>query len=271
MRERKSDSFERAAMRLVKPSRKGLSARRLAANRQNAQKSTGPRTKAGKYRSALNLKSRTLVPDALERELRSRGEDPREFCRLHADLEAIFHPTDPATSAAVTMLACAWWQKAQWLRQRVGGGHPHCPEIDARIDALLVLVVDQIQSHHGHWKHRLAAVVGDLIGSPSEVRRDFEAHLALFGGKTRAKAHPPEPRPEADRQALRVYLERLLEEIMAKQASQAEAAKANQTHLDQAMQNQEDGAKSAAPKPIAVIRLLLNELWAKKGLFFAKR
>lgn len=271
MRKHESVSFMRPGMPAVKLSRRALSARRLSANRQNAQKSTGPRTKAGKYRSALNLKARTLVPEALERDLRAHGEDPRQFCRLHGDLEAIFRPTDPATSAAVTMLAGAWWQKAQWLRRRAGAGPPRCAEMDARIEALLVMVVNLIQSHHGHWKHRLAAVVGDLIGSPSEVRRDFEAHLALFGGKPHARSHPAEPRPEAARKALRAYLERLLGEIMAERASRGDPAKANQTHLSQAEQNQEDRPKSSPPKPIAVIRLLFRELWAKKGAFFAKR
>lgn len=143
--------------------------------------------------------------------------------------------------------------------------------MDARIEAVLVMVVNLIQRYHGHWKQRLAAVVGDLIGSPSEVRRDFEAHLSLFGGKSHTKKHHTEPRPEAERQALRVYLERLLEEIMAERASQGEAAKANQTQLNQAEQNQQDRPKSAPPKPTAVIRLLFRELWAKKGLFFTKR
>lgn len=99
-----------------------LSDHRVAANRRNALKSTGPRTFASKYRSALNLQSRSLVPEALERELRARGEDPREFCRLQRDLAAIFHPRDPAVSAAMTMLARAWWQKARRIRRWVGAG-----------------------------------------------------------------------------------------------------------------------------------------------------
>src|SRR5438046_510616 len=37
-----------------KPKSKPLSERRLAANRQNAQKSTGPRTKTGKQKSSQN-------------------------------------------------------------------------------------------------------------------------------------------------------------------------------------------------------------------------
>jgi len=56
--------------------------RRITANCLNALKSTGPRTNDGRFRSALNLQSRRLVPEALERELRARGDDPRDFWRL---------------------------------------------------------------------------------------------------------------------------------------------------------------------------------------------
>lgn len=115
-----------------------LNDHRVAANRRSALKSTGPRTWAGKYRSALNLQSRSLVPEELERELRARSEDPREFCRLQRDLAAIFHPRDPTVAAAVSMLACAWWQKARGIRQWVGAGSPHCAELDAQVEALLV-------------------------------------------------------------------------------------------------------------------------------------
>lgn len=75
-----------------------VSARRLAANRRNALKSTRPRSKAGKYRSALNVRRKGWCPEALERELLARGEDPREFCCLHRDLAAIFRPSDAAAS-----------------------------------------------------------------------------------------------------------------------------------------------------------------------------
>ncbi len=47
-----------------------------AANRLNALKSVGPRTKAGKCLCVLNLQWRRLGPEVLEHELRARGEDP---------------------------------------------------------------------------------------------------------------------------------------------------------------------------------------------------
>ncbi len=215
-----------------------MSARRLAANRRNALKSTGPRTKAGKFRSALNRQTRRLVPQALERELRARGEDPREFCKLHRDLAAIFHPNDLPVSAAVMMLACAWWQKARRIRQWVGAGVANCPELDTRIEALLILVIDQMRAHRKPWLRRLADAVGSPVGRPAEVRRQIEDQLELFGGKSRARRYRPESKPAAESRAgiegsketLEAYLERELRAIMAENASRTGASKPNQTH-----------------------------------------
>jgi hypothetical protein len=90
---------------------------RIAANRRNALKSTGPRTAAGKRRVALNALVRGLLPEDLERQLRARGEDLNEFRRLHRDLIGIFEPRDPAGARVVTQMALTWWEKARRIRQ----------------------------------------------------------------------------------------------------------------------------------------------------------
>jgi len=86
---------------MAAPEPKILSAAWLAANRRNALKSTGPKTAAGKRRVALNgrpvdtpsLRSgQALCSPELERQLRARGEHPRDFRRLHRDLIALFRP-----------------------------------------------------------------------------------------------------------------------------------------------------------------------------------
>ncbi len=101
-----------------------LTAAKLAANRRNAQKSTGPRTRAGKRRVALNARSRDLCPQELERELRARGEDSGEFRRLHRDLISIFRPQDVAGVGAVEWLARTWWEKARRIRRPGARGGP---------------------------------------------------------------------------------------------------------------------------------------------------
>lgn len=84
-----------------------LNPRQLAPHRRNAQKSTEPLTQAGEYRSALNAENRRLLPEAVVRDLRARGEDPQDFLRLDRDLAAIFHPYDPHISKAAAKLASA--------------------------------------------------------------------------------------------------------------------------------------------------------------------
>src|SRR5208282_5297712 len=82
-----------------------LSPARLAANRRNAQKSTGPKNKAGKRRAALNARRLGLAPPEIERKLQARGEDPRDFRRLHRDVTALFQPHDVVGEAAVQLMA----------------------------------------------------------------------------------------------------------------------------------------------------------------------
>ena len=55
------------------------SALRIAANRRNALKSTGPRAAAGKRRVALNARRRDLRSEQAERQLRARGRTLASF------------------------------------------------------------------------------------------------------------------------------------------------------------------------------------------------
>ncbi len=78
---------------------------RLAADRRNAQRSTGPRTAAGKRRAALNSHRRGLAPPEIERQLQDRGENPHDFRRLYRDLVALFPPHEASDETAVRVLA----------------------------------------------------------------------------------------------------------------------------------------------------------------------
>ncbi len=170
---------------------------RIAANRRNALKSTGPRTPAGKRRVALNARSQNLCPQELERQLRARGEDPREFRRLHRDLIAVFQPQDGAASAAVELLALSWWEKARRIRHWVAAGPARCEDLDARLEELLKFLVYVLRQGHEWWQHRLAAVLGRPLGSPADVRRRIEARLFIFGAKPGKRKYPRQPEPGA--------------------------------------------------------------------------
>ncbi|HXJ95881.1 MAG TPA: hypothetical protein VMT20_23830 [Terriglobia bacterium] len=163
---------------------------RIAANRRNALKSTGPRTTAGKRRAALNSLTRGLFPEDLERQLRVRGEDLNEFRRLHRDLIGIFEPRDPAGERVVAQMATTWWEKARRIRQWVAAGPPRTADLDARLEDLLLLMVTVIRSRHEHWAQRLAAIVGRPVGSRAQVRQQIEARLYVFGARKRDRKYP---------------------------------------------------------------------------------
>jgi hypothetical protein len=87
-------------------------AAQIAANRANAQKSTGPRTPEGKAASSFNaLKhgmdaASTVIP----------GEDPAEYERLAAGYRESFNPESPLEEFHVNTLIRCDWQKRRLQR-----------------------------------------------------------------------------------------------------------------------------------------------------------
>ncbi|MEQ9448247.1 MAG: hypothetical protein RLN70_04970, partial [Rhodospirillaceae bacterium] len=79
---------------------------KAAANRANAQASTGPRTRAGKAAIARNAQSHglygTSTPDT--------GEDRAAFDNLYEDLRIRFAPDGVAETALVARLATVMWR-----------------------------------------------------------------------------------------------------------------------------------------------------------------
>jgi len=87
-------------------------ARQMAANKANAQKSTGPRTEEGKARSSLNrlswgfTSSATIIP----------GEDPEEFKALLDDLIAEHQPANTTEQILVEKMAVNQWLSLRAFR-----------------------------------------------------------------------------------------------------------------------------------------------------------
>ncbi|MGO9269193.1 MAG: hypothetical protein ACLQOO_02860 [Terriglobia bacterium] len=167
-----------------------LSPARLAANRRNAQKSTGPKTKAGKRRVALNARRFGFSPPEIEQQLRARGEDPRDFRRLHRDVAALFPPQDGTGELAVQLLAMTWWEKARRIRNWVGAGLAPTRDLDGKIEELLVNVVDLERERHGRWRARLVEVLGQGLEGPGDARRKIERRLFAFGATKTARRYP---------------------------------------------------------------------------------
>ena len=80
-------------------------ARQLAANRANAQKSTGPRTAEGKSTSSQNA----LKSGIYSKSLLIPGEDPAELDALHDELYTHFAPANPDERNLLDLMITNQW------------------------------------------------------------------------------------------------------------------------------------------------------------------
>ena len=86
------------------------------ANRQNAKKSTGPRTPEGKARSSQNaLKHGLLARDAV-----MADEDPADYDRLFCEFEDNLHPKNVLEFALIRQVANAEWRLRRIARLESG-------------------------------------------------------------------------------------------------------------------------------------------------------
>jgi len=203
---------------------KTVTAALVAANRRNALKSTGPRTQAGKRRSALYSRDCNLIPPNLESELRAHHGDARDFLGLHRDLLAIFQPHGQAQVRGVELLASLWWEKAR--RMRVAAGPPRSDDLNVLLETALDFVVRAQQREHAWWRTRLASVIGRPIGSPANVRRRIEARLFVFGAQPGRRPYPRKYRVADQVRDLKKEFGPLLEKIktlMARVEAEAES------------------------------------------------
>jgi len=97
-----------------------ISPRKLAANQENARRSTGPRTPEGKEKVRLNavrhglLAKEVIVPIGDEQENRSKFE------RLCNDLWQHYAPVGPVEEMLVEMIAICYWRLRRATRAEVG-------------------------------------------------------------------------------------------------------------------------------------------------------
>jgi len=82
-----------------------ISEQQLAANRANALKSTGPRTEAGKARSALNASHRVLAQSIV-----LRCEDQDRFRAFVRKFHREFRPLTVTETSLVNTMASARWR-----------------------------------------------------------------------------------------------------------------------------------------------------------------
>jgi hypothetical protein len=124
-----------------------LSEARLAANRANAQKSTGPRTPAGKLRSAANACQHGFAGSTFAI---VRLEDLFEIDRLKADLVATYQPINSQEMFAIECMALAQNSIFRSYRLESGLGTASLNEsLDPRADKMLITMTPDMIGGNG--------------------------------------------------------------------------------------------------------------------------
>jgi len=148
---------------------------KVKSNRENAENSTGPRTKAGKARSSQNARKHGLYATQVV----TPGEDPELFEAFREDLHANLKPVGPLEEQLVELITARLWR----LRR--------VPEIEAALIVLSQISVarDRAQQKvsdlrneltaYSDWDHCLAN--NEIYTAAKEHKR--KAVAALNGGR----------------------------------------------------------------------------------------
>ena len=96
------------------------SPRKLEANRRNAQKSTGPRTTAGKVRARLNAVTHGILAKEVVVGKGDGLERAEEFAKLVESLYAELQPQDAVEHVLVDRIAACYWRLRRAQRYEVG-------------------------------------------------------------------------------------------------------------------------------------------------------
>jgi hypothetical protein len=94
--------------------------KKAAANRRNAQLSTGPRTEGGKSRSRPNALKHGVLASALLVTQGEGAEDSAEFDELLGGLHRDVEPVGTLEDMLVEKIAICWWRQRRALKSEAG-------------------------------------------------------------------------------------------------------------------------------------------------------
>ena len=198
----------------------------IKANRDNAKKSTGPRTKQGKARVAKNA----LKHGLLARDTVLPGEDPADFDSQLAALEADIGPANSLEFELVRQIADSQWRMRRLTRLETGflaaavddtrrHAEKHCPDTlrpgyDGETLLLGSAMLERTQAfvhlarYDGHLSRRFFRAVKQLADLRRDERKARETSAGSYtptdpyrGPYVPAQAPPPidTPSPTAGR------------------------------------------------------------------------
>jgi len=162
-----------------------ISDKQQEANRQNAQHSTGPNTPEGKAAVRLNaltygLRARSTIID---------GEDPEEYKRLWADLEAEWQPQTRTERMHLEQMCTS-----QWLLARVATGENKIYQADVRIQEQLGML-REVSTQRVRLERSFVSALRELKESQKErqARQSQPIQTTPAAKAAPAPADPPAP------------------------------------------------------------------------------
>ena len=99
-----------------------LTPQRLDAQRRNSQRSTGPRSEAGKQSVRMNALQHgcDAAPENEAAVMRALGEDPERYAALKRDLATAYGPGDAFWDRQTEDLARLYWRRNRLERMETG-------------------------------------------------------------------------------------------------------------------------------------------------------
>ena len=187
--------------------------KQFQANRQNAQKSTGPKTPEGRAAVRLNGVTHGLTAETIV----LKGESQSDFTNLLGSLEAEHDPVSPTEEALVVQLAMATWRLRRLYHQEAGF---YTCQLQSLVGMQKDLNLDDAgrMGHAAAWSEstlnmfnrqegRLERTFYRALHELQRLRKEREANLALVSQPATSKetndipSPPPDPgvnpRPEA--------------------------------------------------------------------------
>src|SRR5438874_388929 len=119
-RSKNNDHGQKELLKMTEPKNRKISARKIEANRKNAQKSPGPTSIRGKQTVALNALKHGFLSRVAVIKDRDGGESQDEFDQLHTKLRANLQPVGCMEDLLVERIAVSHWRKRRLLRYENG-------------------------------------------------------------------------------------------------------------------------------------------------------
>jgi hypothetical protein len=185
--------------------------KQIAANRLNAQKSTGPRTPEGRAAVRLNGVTHGLTAETLI----LKGESEDDFKALFESLEAEYQPETPTEETLVADLAMATWRRRRLYNMEAGCYNKRLKDLAKIADGeklddscRLGMVADFARdtiAMIGRQEARLERTYYRALHELQRLRKEREAKLALLSQSRSGQGHalpshetssiqpPPEP------------------------------------------------------------------------------